>query len=128
LFRWLVGLGIDDPVWDHSTFSKNRDRLLAGNVATEFLGTLLDQPRCIGSCRVSVFSVDSRLIQRGPQGRASGEDDAGGAPDDAGRTGGRDVHGEGRRNLGPASTTDPSARLFAKGPAGRPGSASWAAP
>jgi transposase len=45
LFRWFVGLGIDDPVWDHSTFSKNRDRLLEGDVAAEFLATLLDRPR-----------------------------------------------------------------------------------
>lgn len=37
LFRWLVGLGVDDPAWDHSTFSKNRDRLLAGDIAAQFL-------------------------------------------------------------------------------------------
>src|SRR6188472_1788918 len=45
LFRWFVGLGIDDPVWNHSTFSKNRDRLLAGDVAAEFLAQILDQPQ-----------------------------------------------------------------------------------
>jgi len=42
LFRWFVGLGIDDQVWNHSTFSKNRDRLLAGDVAAEFLAQVLD--------------------------------------------------------------------------------------
>ena len=45
LFRWFVGLGIDDPVWNHSTFSKNRDRLLAGDIAAEFLAQVLDQPQ-----------------------------------------------------------------------------------
>ena len=45
LFRWFVGLGADEPVWDHSTFSKNRDRLLEGAVAARFLSTLLAQPR-----------------------------------------------------------------------------------
>ena len=45
LFRWFVGLGIDDVVWDHSTFSKNRDRLLDGDVAARFLAVVLAQPR-----------------------------------------------------------------------------------
>ena len=45
LFRWFVGLGIDDAVWDHSTFSKNRDRLLVGDIAAKFLAAVLGQPR-----------------------------------------------------------------------------------
>ena len=45
LFRWFVGLGVDDPAWDHSTFSKNRDRLLEGDIATKFLAAVLAQPR-----------------------------------------------------------------------------------
>src|SRR6202789_2196570 len=45
LFRWLVGLGVDDAVWDHSTFSKNRDRLLEGEIAAKFLNALLAQPK-----------------------------------------------------------------------------------
>ena len=45
LFRWFVGLGMDDPVWDHSTFSKNRERLLAGEIAARFLTAVLAQPR-----------------------------------------------------------------------------------
>jgi len=44
-FRWFVGLGIDDPVWDHSTFSKNRDRLLDADVAAKFLETVLRHPK-----------------------------------------------------------------------------------
>ena len=45
LFRWFVGIGVDDPVWDHSTFSKNRDRLLDGEIAAKFLTAVLAQPR-----------------------------------------------------------------------------------
>jgi transposase len=45
LFRWFVGLGVDEPVWDHSTFSKNRDRLQAGEIAAKFLNAILDRPR-----------------------------------------------------------------------------------
>lgn len=45
LFRWFVGLGVDDPAWDHSTFSKNRDRLLAGEIAAKFLAAVLAKPR-----------------------------------------------------------------------------------
>ena len=45
LFKWFVGLGVDDPVWDHSTFSKNRDRLLGGEIAAKFLNAVLAQPR-----------------------------------------------------------------------------------
>ena len=44
LFRWFVGVGVDDPAWDHSVFSKNRDRLLAGDIAAKFLAAVLAQP------------------------------------------------------------------------------------
>jgi len=63
LFRWFVGLGIDDAVWDHSTFSKNRDRLLEGDVAAEFLATLLDRPDVRRLLSSEHFSVDGTLIQ-----------------------------------------------------------------
>ena len=45
LFRWFVGIGVDDAAWDHSTFSKNRDRLLEGDIAAKFMQAVLDQPR-----------------------------------------------------------------------------------
>ena len=57
LFRWFVGLGIDDQVWNHSTFSKNRDRLLAGDVAAEFLAQVLDQPQVRRLLSSEHFSV-----------------------------------------------------------------------
>src|SRR5664279_527529 len=62
LFRWFVGLGIDDPVWDHSTFSKNRDRLLEGDVAAKFLAAVLAQPRVKQLLSTEHFSVDGTLI------------------------------------------------------------------
>src|SRR5579859_463685 len=58
LFRWFVGIGVDDPVWDHSTFSKNRDRLLDGAVAARFLSTLMAQPKVKRLLSTDHFSVD----------------------------------------------------------------------
>ncbi len=51
LYRWFVGLGIDDAVWDHSVFSKNRDRLLEGDVAAKFMAAVLTQPASSSFCR-----------------------------------------------------------------------------
>src|SRR5258708_15837962 len=63
LFRWFVGLGIDDPVWDHSVFSKNRDRLLDGEIAAKFLSAVLAQPRVKRLLSSEHFSVDGTLIE-----------------------------------------------------------------
>jgi transposase len=63
LFRWFVGIGIDDAVWDHSTFSKNRDRLLEGEVAAKLLSSVLAQPRVKRLLSTDHFSVDGTLIQ-----------------------------------------------------------------
>ena len=63
LFRWFVGLGVDDPVWDHSTFSKNRDRLLEGEIAAKFLAAVLAQPQVKRLLSSDHFSVDGTLIQ-----------------------------------------------------------------
>jgi transposase len=63
LFRWFVGLGIDDPVWDHSVFSKNRDRLLDGEIAAKFLTAVLAQPRVKRLLSSEHFSVDGTLIE-----------------------------------------------------------------
>src|SRR3984893_13982074 len=63
LFRWFVGLGIDDAVWDHSTFSKNRDRLLDGEIAARFLTAVLAQPRIKRLLSNEHFSVDGTLIE-----------------------------------------------------------------
>src|SRR4051812_39293743 len=63
LFRWFVGLGVDDPVWDHSTFSKNRDRLLEGEIAAKFLTAVLAQPRVKRLLSSEHFSIDGTLIE-----------------------------------------------------------------
>ena len=63
LFRWFVGIGIDDPVWDHLTFTKNRDRLLEGEIAAKFLAAVLSQPRVRRLLSSEHFSVDGTLIQ-----------------------------------------------------------------
>jgi transposase len=63
LFRWFVGLGVDDQVWDHSTFSTNRDRLLDGDIAAKFLAAVLAQPRVKRLLSSEHFSVDGTLIE-----------------------------------------------------------------
>src|SRR5947209_12863676 len=63
LFRWFVGLGIDDAVWDHSVFSKNRDRLLEGEIAAKFLAAILTQPKIRQLLSTEHFSVDGTLIE-----------------------------------------------------------------
>src|SRR5262252_6537248 len=63
LFRWFVGIGVDDPVWDHSTFSKNRDRLLAGDIAAKFLAAVLSRPRVKRLLSTDHFSVDGTLVE-----------------------------------------------------------------
>jgi hypothetical protein len=62
LFRWFVGLGIDDPVWDHSTYSKNRDRLLEADIARRFLNGILEHPKVAPLLSDEHFTVDGTLV------------------------------------------------------------------
>jgi transposase len=116
LFRWFVGLGIDDPVWDHSTFSKNRDRLLAGDVAAEFLATLLDRPQVRRLLSSDHFSVDGTLIEAWASMKSFRPKDGSGEPPSGGRNGTRNFREERRSNQTHASTTDSDALLYRKGP------------
>ena len=124
LFRWFVGLGIDDVVWDHSTFSKNRDRLLDGDVAARFLAVVLAQKRVKRLLSSDHFSVDGTLIEAWasmksvkPKETKSGGDYPSHRPPTAGgRNAEVDFRGEKRSNKTHASTTDPDARLYRKGP------------
>jgi transposase len=117
LFRWFVGLGIDDPVWDHSSFSKNRDRLLEGDVAAEFLAMLLDRPKVRRLLSSEHFSVDGSLIQAWASMKSFRPmDDNGPPPTDSGRNPSHDFRGERRSNATHGSTTDPDALLYRKGP------------
>src|SRR5512132_1418036 len=96
LFRWFVGLGIDDPVWDHSTFSKNRGRLLAGDVAAEFLAEVLDQPQVRRLLSSEHVSVDGSLVEAGASMKSFRPKDDPDDPPTGGRNGSRDFHGERR--------------------------------
>jgi transposase len=122
LFRWFVGLGIDDPVWDHSVFSKNRDRLLEGEIAAKFLTAVLAQPRIERLLSSEHFSVDGTLIEAWASMksfRPKQPPDGGGTPDGTmggGRNAPADFRGEKRSNQTHQSTTDPDARLYRKGP------------
>ena len=117
LFRWFVGLGVDEKVWDHSTFSKNRDRLLEGDVAAKFLAAVLAQPRVKRLLSSEHFSVDGTLIEAWasmksfrPKGSKGGDGEGGG------RNPATDFRGEKRSNATHESTTDPDAKLYRKGP------------
>jgi transposase len=118
LFRWFVGLGVDEPVWDHSSFSKNRDRLLDGAIAARFLAAVLAQPRVKRLLSGEHFSVDGTLIEAWasmksfkPKDTPGGDDGSGGGRNEA-----VDFKGEKRSNATHASTTDPDALLYRKGP------------
>jgi transposase len=115
LFRWFVGLGVDDPVWDASTFSKNRDRLLAGEVAQRFLAELLALPDVRRLLSSEHFSVDGALLAAWASAKSFRPKDGSGPPADPGRNGEQDFRGQKRRNDTHASTTDPDARLYRKG-------------
>lgn len=115
LFRWFIGLGIDDPVWDHSVFSKNRDRLLTTAIAQDFLAALLAQPTVERLLSHEHFSVDGTLLKAWASMKSFRPKDGGGNPPDDGRNGEQNFRGEKRSNETHASTTDPDARLYRKG-------------
>jgi len=116
LFRWFVGLGMDGAVWDPTVFSKNRDRLLQGDVAQKFLSAVLSQPRVKSLLSSEHFSVDGTLIEAWAGHKSFKPKD--GPPDKPGGSGGRNAersfHGEQRTNDTHASTTDSEARLYRK--------------
>lgn len=115
LFRWFVGLGIDDPVWDASTFAKNRDRFLEMDAAAELLAGVVNHPDVRRQMSRDHFSVDGTLIDAWASMKSfKPKDDPGSDNPDAGRNAERDFRGEKRSNETHASTTDPDARLYKK--------------
>ena len=123
LFRWFVGLGIDDQAWDHSSFTRNRDRLLAGEIAAQFLASVLAQPRVKRLLSSDHFSVDGTLIKAWASIKSFKPKDQDGndrVEDPSPSVGGRNVEvdfrGQTRSNETHASTTDREARLYRKGP------------
>jgi transposase len=117
LFRWFVGLNIDDPVWDVTVFTKNRERLLVGEVAQGFFNAVVEQADTQGLLSNEHFTVDGTLIEAwaGHKSFKRKGDDQPTPPDDPGNPS-VDFHGERRSNATHQSTTDPEARLARKGP------------
>jgi transposase len=116
LFRWFVGLGMDDEIWSPTTFSKNRDRLLQGDVAAAFFDAVVDQARQAGLLSDEHFTVDGTLLEAWASLKSFRRTDDGATepPDDPGNPT-VNFHGESRRNDTHQSTTDPDARLARKG-------------
>jgi transposase len=114
LFRWFVGLSMDDPVWDATTFTKNRDRLLEGDIAAAFFEEVLTEAKAAGLVSDEHFTVDGTLLeawasQKSFRRRNTPPD----TPDDPGNPT-VNFRGEARKNDTHRSTTDPDARLYKK--------------
>jgi transposase len=117
LFRWFVGLNIDDPVWDVTVFTKNRERLLVGEVAEGFFNAVVEQANAQGLLSNEHFTVDGTLTEAwaGHKSFKRKGDDQPTPPADPGNPS-VNFHGERRTNATHQSTTDPDARLARKGP------------
>jgi transposase len=115
LFRWFVGLNMDEPVWVPTVFSKNRDRLLEGDIAERFFDGVLKQARAADLLSDEHFSVDGTLIEAWASQKSFQRKDGGDVlpPSDPGNPT-VNFHGEKRSNETHASTTDPDARLARK--------------
>ena len=109
LYRWFVGLSPDDPVWDPSVFTKNRDRLQNGEVFAKFMSKLLNHPQVRPLLSDEHFSVDGTLIEAWASQKSFRPKDGSGDAD-----GGTNFHGQKRKNDTHASTTDPDSRLYRK--------------
>ncbi len=107
LYRWFVGLSPDDPVWDPTTFTKNRERLQRGEVFEKFMTKLLNHPEVKPLLSDEHFSVDGTLIEAWASQRSF-------RPKDGGDGDGSNFHGQRRKNDTHASTTDPESRLYRK--------------
>jgi len=115
LFRWFVGLSLDEPIWDHSTFSKNRDRLLLGDVADAFFAEVLDEARSHALLSDEHFTVDGTLLEAwASQKSFRPKDEDPPPPSDDPKNPTVNFRGERRKNDTHASTTDPDARMYKK--------------
>jgi transposase len=109
LYRWFVGLSPDDPVWDPTVFTKNRDRLQNGEVFAKFMSRLLNHPQVKPLLSDEHFSIDGTLIEAWASQKSFRPKDGSGDAD-----GGANFHGHKRKNDTHASTTDPDCRLYRK--------------
>jgi transposase len=115
LFRWFVGMNLDEPVWDVTVFTKNRNRLLEGDVAREFLGEVVQQAREKGLTSDEHFTVDGTLIEAWASMKSFQRRDQKNAPPDDPGNPTVNFHGESRSNDTHESTTDADALLARKG-------------
>ena len=99
LFRWFVGLSVDEPVWVPTVFSKNRDRMLEGDVAAAFMDAVLNQDEVKDLLSSEHFSVDGTLIQAWASMKSFRRKDGKDEPPGRGRNGTRDFHKEKRSNV-----------------------------
>ena len=116
LYRWFVGLGVDEPVWVPTVFTKNRERLLEAEVAHKFLSALLNHKEVRSLLSDEHFSVDGTQVAAWASMKSFRAKDGSDEPPSGGRNGERDFHGEKRSNDTHASTTDSEAKLYRKGP------------
>jgi transposase len=114
LFRWFVGLGVDDPVWVPTVFTKNRDRLLDADVAAKFMAAVLAHREVKPLLSNDHFSVDGTLVEAWASLKSFRAKDGSDEPPSPGRNGERDFHGQKRANNTHESTTDPDAKLYRK--------------
>jgi transposase len=115
LFRWFVGLSIDEPIWDHSTFTKNRDRLIEAKVARKLLRRIVRKARDARLLSNEHFSVDGTLIESWAAVKSMRRRDGKDEPPGPGRNPTVNWHGEKRTNETHAAPQDPEAKLFCKG-------------
>jgi transposase len=114
LYRWFVGLSLDDAVWDATTFTKNRDRLLEGDVADAFFAEVLAGIKADGLLSDEHFTVDGTLLEAWASHKSFKPKRGAGRPPDDPKNPTVNFHGETRRNDTHQSTTDPDARLYKK--------------
>jgi transposase len=114
LYRWFVGLGMDDPVWDATTFTKNRDRLLQGDIADAFFAEVLAAIRAEGLLSDEHFTVDGTLLEAWASHKSFTPKQRPPTPPDDPKNPTVNFHGPQRRNDTHQSTTDPEARLYQK--------------
>jgi transposase len=116
LFRWFVGLNLDEEVWDATTFTKNRDRLLEAEVAKEFLEQVVARARTKGLTSDEHFTVDGTLLEAWAGAKSFQRKDGKTPPPDDPGNPTVNFHGEKRSNQTHESKTDPDAKLARKGP------------
>lgn len=114
LYRWFVGLSMDDAIWDATTFTKNRDRLLHGDIADAFFAEILAAIRADGLLSDEHFTVDGTLLEAWASHKSFKPKDGPSTPPDDPKNPTVNFHGQQRRNDTHQSTTDPEARLYKK--------------